>query len=93
MNLLLIKLNFLKSKAHLHLNNTMVFPSISLESQYRLVSHNLFCSNKPVSKVSPTAVGERTVEWENIMSSSAWYALLWPGAELKLFSGALEHAF
>lgn len=71
-NLLLIKLNFLKSKAHLNLNNTMDLPSISLESQHHLVSHNLFCSNKPVSKVSPTAVGERTVERENITSSSAW---------------------
>lgn len=71
MNLLLIKLNSLKSKAYLDLNNTMLLPSINLETQYHLVSHNLFCSNKPVSKVSPTAVGERIVEWENIMSSSA----------------------
>lgn len=72
MNLLLIKLNSLKSKAYLYLNNTMVLPLLSLETQYHLVSYNLFCSNKPVSKVSPKAVGERSVEWENIMSSSAW---------------------
>lgn len=33
-SLLLIKLNFLKSKGYLYLNNTMVLPSISLEIQY-----------------------------------------------------------
>lgn len=50
----------------------MLFPAVSLETQYRSVSHTLFCSNKPVNKICPTAVGVRRVEWENITSSSAW---------------------
>lgn len=72
MNRLQIKLNSLKSKASLYLNNTMLFPAVSLETQYLLVSHTLFCSNKPVNKMSSTAVGVRIVEWENITPSSAW---------------------
>lgn len=50
----------------------MLFPAVSLETQYLLVSHTLFCSNKPVNKMSSTAVGVRIVEWENITPSSAW---------------------
>lgn len=76
MNLLQIKLNSLKSKASLYLNNTTLFPAVSLETQYLLVSHTLFCSNKPVNKMSPTAVGMRIAEWENITSGSAWKAKL-----------------
>lgn len=54
----------------------MLFPAVSLETQYHSISHTLFCSNKPVNKMSPTAVGVRTVEWENITSRSAWKAKL-----------------